>query len=75
MIAQKIVSKVENRFVNLKTVKPQSACEYALKTDKVRAWLSSFLVSQRVIRHRKGVLVVENHQGLIMANEHRPFQC
>ena len=70
VIAQKIVSKVENRFVNLKTVKPSAlACEYSLKTDKDPRLVELILgESKGVIRHRKGVLVVENHQGLIMAN-------
>ena len=70
VLAQKIVSKAEDRFVNLKTVKPTAlAIEYSVKTDKDPRLVELILQeSKSVIRHRKGVLVVENHQGLIMAN-------
>jgi coenzyme F420-0:L-glutamate ligase/coenzyme F420-1:gamma-L-glutamate ligase len=70
VIAQKIVSKAEDRFVNLKTVKPTSlAIEYSVKTDKDPRLVELILrESKSVIRYRKGVLVVENQQGLIMAN-------
>jgi coenzyme F420-0:L-glutamate ligase/coenzyme F420-1:gamma-L-glutamate ligase len=35
VLAQKIVSKAEDRFVNLKTVKPTAlAIDYSVKTDK-----------------------------------------
>ncbi|MAA69459.1 MAG: coenzyme F420-0:L-glutamate ligase [Deltaproteobacteria bacterium] len=70
VLAQKIVSKAEDRFVNLKTIKPTAlAIEYSAKTDKDPRLVELILQeSKSVIRHRKGVLVVENHQGLIMAN-------
>jgi coenzyme F420-0:L-glutamate ligase/coenzyme F420-1:gamma-L-glutamate ligase len=70
VLAQKIVSKAEDRFVNLKTVKPTAlAIDYSVKTDKDPRLVELILQqSKSVIRHRKGVLVVENHQGLIMAN-------
>ena len=70
VLAQKIVSKAEDRFVNLKTIKPTAlAIEYSVKTDKDPRLVELILQeSKSVIRHRKGVLVVENHQGLIMAN-------
>jgi coenzyme F420-0:L-glutamate ligase/coenzyme F420-1:gamma-L-glutamate ligase len=70
VIAQKVVSKAEDRFVNLKTIKPTAlAIEYSVKTDKDPRLVELILQeSKSVIRHRKGVLVVENHQGLIMAN-------
>jgi coenzyme F420-0:L-glutamate ligase/coenzyme F420-1:gamma-L-glutamate ligase len=70
VLAQKIVSKAEDRFVNLKTVKPTAlAIDYSVKTDKDPRLVELILQqSKSVIRHRKGVLVIENHQGLIMAN-------
>ena len=70
VIAQKVVSKAEDRLVNLKAIKPTAlAIEYSVKTDKDPRLVELILrESKSVIRHRKGVLVVENHQGLIMAN-------
>jgi coenzyme F420-0:L-glutamate ligase/coenzyme F420-1:gamma-L-glutamate ligase len=70
VVAQKVVSKAEDRFVNLKTIKPTAlAIQYSSKTDKDPRLVELILrESKSVIRYRKGVLVVENHQGLIMAN-------
>ena len=70
VIAQKVVSKAEDRLVNLKAIKPTAlAIEYSVKTDKDPRLVELILQeSKSVIRHRKGVIVVENHQGLIMAN-------
>ncbi len=70
VLAQKIVSKAEDRLVNLKTIKPTAlAIEYSVKTDKDPRLVELILQeSKNVIRYRQGVLVVENHQGLIMAN-------
>ena len=70
VLAQKIVSKAEDRLVNLKTIKPTAlAIEYSVKTDKDPRLVELILrESKNVIRYRQGVLVVENHQGLIMAN-------
>ena len=70
VIAQKVVSKAEDRLVNLKTIKPTAlAIEYSVKTDKDPRLVELILQeSKNVIRYRQGVLVVENHQGLIMAN-------
>ena len=70
VVAQKVISKAEDRFVNLKTIKPTAlAIEYSLLTDKDPRLVELILQeSKSVIRHRKGVLIVENNQGLIMAN-------
>ena len=70
VVAQKVISKAEDRFVNLKTIKPTTlAIKYSLLTDKDPRLVELILKeSKNVIRHRKGVLIVENNQGLIMAN-------
>ena len=64
VIAQKVVSKAEDRLVNLKTIKPTAlAIEYSVKTDKDPRLVELILQeSKNVIRYRQGVLVVENHQ-------------
>jgi len=70
VIAQKIVSKAEGRLVNLKKVKPtKNAIKYGTLTEKDPRLVELILQeSIKVIRYRKGVLVVENNQGVILAN-------
>jgi coenzyme F420-0:L-glutamate ligase/coenzyme F420-1:gamma-L-glutamate ligase len=70
VVAQKIVSKAEGRIVDLATIQP-SAEAVALATDVgkdlrlVQVILSE---SVRVVRARRGVLIVEHRLGFIMAN-------
>ena len=70
VIAQKIVSKAEGRLVNLKQVKPSKrSFKLASLTEKDPRLVELILKeSKKVIRFRKGVLVVQNHQGVILAN-------
>ena len=70
VIAQKIVSKSENRYAYLKEVIPSSeAFRIAEKTDKDPKLVQLILnESARVIRHRKGLIVVENKLGFVHAN-------
>jgi coenzyme F420-0:L-glutamate ligase / coenzyme F420-1:gamma-L-glutamate ligase len=70
VVAQKIVSKAEGRYVDLATVKPslraqQLAAEVAKDPRLVEVILAE---SRRVIRHKPGVLIVEHRLGLVMAN-------
>lgn len=70
VIAQKIVSKAENRYLDLDEITPgPKAIELAAEVDKdprlVEAILSE---SVDVIRRRPGVLIVGHRLGLVMAN-------
>jgi len=70
VVAQKIVSKAEGRFVDLATVKP-SAKAVALAADVEKdPRLVEVILSEavRVVRARRGVLIVEHRLGFVMAN-------
>ena len=70
VVAQKIVSKAEGRVVDLATVKPSGrAITLAAEVDK-DARLVEVILSEsvRVVRARRGVLIVEHRLGFIMAN-------
>ena len=70
VLAQKIVSKAEGRYVDLATVRPSpQAQELAAAVDK-DARLTEVILreSRRVVRTRPGVLIVEHRLGFIMAN-------
>jgi coenzyme F420-0:L-glutamate ligase / coenzyme F420-1:gamma-L-glutamate ligase len=70
VLAQKIVSKAEGRYVDLAQVEPSPrARDLALATDKDPRLVELILEeSRRVVRHRKGVLIVEHRLGFVMAN-------
>ena len=70
VIAQKIVSKSEDRYVDLSSIQPsENAQRLAKLVDKdprlVQVILSE---SSEVVRHSPGVLIVEHRLGYIMAN-------
>jgi coenzyme F420-0:L-glutamate ligase/coenzyme F420-1:gamma-L-glutamate ligase len=70
VVAQKIVSKAEDRFVDLATVKPSEraqtlAAEIGKDARLVEVILSE---SQRVVRQRTNVLITEHRLGYVMAN-------
>ncbi|MCC6589858.1 MAG: coenzyme F420-0:L-glutamate ligase [Bryobacterales bacterium] len=70
-VAQKIVSKAENRLVRLDTMIP---CESAIETARELGNRDPRLIelvlreSRRIVRMGHGVLIVETHHGLICAN-------
>lgn len=70
VVAQKIVSKAEGRFLDLATLEPSAeARELAKKTDKDPRQVEAILRdSNTVVRSKPGVIVVEQRLGLIMAN-------
>ena len=70
VIAQKIVSKSENRYAYLKEVIPSSeAFRIAKKTEKDPKLVQLILnESARVIRYKKGLMIVENKLGFVHAN-------
>jgi coenzyme F420-0:L-glutamate ligase / coenzyme F420-1:gamma-L-glutamate ligase len=70
VVAQKIVSKAEGRYVDVTTVSPsERAVELARELDKDPRFVEVVLSeSKRVVRHRPGLLIVEHRLGFIMAN-------
>jgi coenzyme F420-0:L-glutamate ligase / coenzyme F420-1:gamma-L-glutamate ligase len=70
VIAQKIVSKAEDRLVNLTTVKPsESALDYARITGKDPRLIELILSeSQEVLRLRKQLIIVQHRLGFVCAN-------
>jgi coenzyme F420-0:L-glutamate ligase/coenzyme F420-1:gamma-L-glutamate ligase len=70
VVAQKIVSKAEGRYVDLAQVQPSAHAEsLAAQVDKDPRLVEVILgESRRVVRHRPGVLIVEHRLGFIMAN-------
>ena len=70
VLAQKIVSKAENRYVSLNKIIPSDKANLlARKTAKDPRLVELILQeSKEVVRHRKGVIVVENKLGFVHAN-------
>ncbi len=70
VVAQKIVSKAEGRYVDLAKIRPSPrAINLAAEVDKDARLVEVILAeSRRVVRRRPGVLIVEHRLGFIMAN-------
>jgi len=70
VIAQKIVSKAEGRWVNLHPIEPSPhALDLARKTEKDPRLVELILrESNQVIRTRIGTIIVEHRLGFICAN-------
>jgi coenzyme F420-0:L-glutamate ligase/coenzyme F420-1:gamma-L-glutamate ligase len=70
VVAQKIVSKAEGRYVDIATVRPsEHAIALAAELDKDPRFVEVVLSeSKRVVRHRPGLLIVEHRLGFVMAN-------
>jgi len=70
VVAQKVVSKAEGRFLRLDSLTPgPRARELADATGKDPRFIEAMLgESVEVVRYRPGVIVVETHHGLVMAN-------
>jgi coenzyme F420-0:L-glutamate ligase/coenzyme F420-1:gamma-L-glutamate ligase len=70
VLAQKIVSKSEGRFVSLADVKPSpKAVEFADVTGKDPRFIELVLQeSAEVLRTRPGTIIVEHRQGFVCAN-------
>jgi coenzyme F420-0:L-glutamate ligase/coenzyme F420-1:gamma-L-glutamate ligase len=70
VVAQKVVSKAEERYVDLATVEPgEQALALSAQVHKDARLVEVILrESQRVLRHRPGVLIVEHKLGLVLAN-------
>ena len=70
VVSQKIVSKCESRLVNLATIVPsERAKELAATCQKDPRVIELVLrESREVLRCRPGVIIVENHRGVVLAN-------
>ncbi len=70
VVAQKIISKTENRLVNLSQVVPSAkAFEIANRTRKDPRFVELVLQeSNEVVRQKNGTLIVEHKCGFICAN-------
>ena len=70
VVAQKVVSKAEGRYVDITTVEPsEKAIALAREVDKDPRFVEVVLSeSKRVVRHRPGLLIMEHRLGLVMAN-------
>jgi len=69
-IAQKIVSKSENRYFDISSLTPsQEAITLAKAINKEPNFVQAILdESKKVVRYRMGVLIVEHKLGFIHAN-------
>lgn len=70
VIAQKIVSKSENRYVNLKDVRPSDAASrLAEQTGKDARYIEVVLrESEEIVRHRPNIVIAAHRLGFVMAN-------
>jgi coenzyme F420-0:L-glutamate ligase/coenzyme F420-1:gamma-L-glutamate ligase len=70
VVAQKIVSKAERRYVDVASVRPsERAIALAAEVDKDPRFVEVVLSeATRVVRHRPGLLIVEHRLGFVMAN-------
>jgi coenzyme F420-0:L-glutamate ligase / coenzyme F420-1:gamma-L-glutamate ligase len=70
VVAQKIVSKAEGRYVDLAKVRPSApAATLAAEVGNDPRLVEVILAeSRRVVRKKPGVLIVEHRLGFIMAN-------
>jgi coenzyme F420-0:L-glutamate ligase/coenzyme F420-1:gamma-L-glutamate ligase len=70
IIAQKAVSKAENRYVELETVRVSREAERLAKVTSKDARLVTLILSESsvVLRAKPGVLIVRHRLGYVMAN-------
>lgn len=70
VLAQKIVSKVENRYIDLKNITPSpEAVTLAKAADKDPRQMQALLgESREVVKVKPGVVIVEHNNGYVHAN-------
>lgn len=70
VVTQKIVSKAEDRFVNLKTIKPSDTALEIAKISRKKPQLIELILqeSKKVIRVNKRTIITEHRLGFICAN-------
>ncbi|MDC3222657.1 coenzyme F420-0:L-glutamate ligase, partial [Gammaproteobacteria bacterium] len=69
-VAQKIISKSENRYLDISNIKPsKKANELSKQINKDPKFTQAILnESKQVVKYRMGVLIVEHKLGFIHAN-------
>ena len=69
-VAQKIISKSENRYLDISQLSPsEEALNISRKINKDPKFIQAILnESKKVVRYRMGVLIVEHKLGFIHAN-------
>ena len=70
VIAQKVVSKSEDRYVELRNVRPSAQAQgLAEQTGKDPRYIEVVLSeSAEVVRHRRNILIMAHKLGFVMAN-------
>lgn len=70
VVAQKIVSKAEDRFVDLGSIQPSAqAVEFAALHGKDARLVELVLLqARRIVRMERGIVIAETHHGLVCAN-------
>jgi coenzyme F420-0:L-glutamate ligase / coenzyme F420-1:gamma-L-glutamate ligase len=70
VVAQKIVSKAEGRFVDVATVTPSPRAEELAKETKKDPRFVEVVLSEsaRIVRHRENLIIAEHKRGWVMAN-------
>ena len=70
VIAQKIVSKAENRFVDVASVTPSAAAKKLADGTKKDPRFCEVVLSEskRIVRHRENLIIAEHQRGWVMAN-------
>ncbi len=70
VIAQKIVSKIEGRMVDLRDVVPSASALALAEECGKDARIVELILSEAVgiVRHKEGVIIARNRQGLVLAN-------
>lgn len=70
VVAQKIVSKAQDRYVRLDSVSPSARAHELAAIAQKDARLVELILreSREVLRCSEGVIVVETHHGLVLAN-------
>jgi coenzyme F420-0:L-glutamate ligase/coenzyme F420-1:gamma-L-glutamate ligase len=70
VVAQKVISKAENRYVELRDVRPsEQARNLADQTGKDPRYIEIVLSeSAEVVKHRRNILIVAHRLGFVMAN-------
>lgn len=70
VVAQKIISKAENRLIDLSTVKPGNHAQRIAKEAEKDPRLVELILqeSREVLRVRPGTIIVEHRMGFVCAN-------
>jgi coenzyme F420-0:L-glutamate ligase/coenzyme F420-1:gamma-L-glutamate ligase len=70
VVAQKVISKAEGRYVELKSVRPsEQARTLADQTGKDPRYIEVVLSeSAEVVKHRRNILIMAHRLGFVMAN-------